>query len=139
VTFANFLSSELIVDKYIDGALDKSTEIMICNNRDADIKNQIKRFIHQQIGTHTDSREDQTSSTDDIENWDADVENEESLIYVAVPVVLEAKLLNLLNITAFSVDAPIVVKRAAAMDLGSNEIRKRIDPLESKTIKLKYK
>ena len=126
------MTQEMCIDTYLDGALLKGSEVMVASDPSADTVRAVQSFlrgatqpqpINQSYLTIGDLSS--LSSTSLMTQIKAG-----SLLYLAVPIVAEARLLQLLDISTYdTTSTTTVVRPGQVMDLGEEAVRRRRDPL----------
>jgi hypothetical protein len=146
-----FLNPEnLYVDRYIDGALYKGAEVMLSNEIDTNILTNVLKHIKLKNSMYDNYDNNDKNINQDIDNSirsnindknnQTKMMNEnlstmktllhikQNLLYIAVPIALEGKLLSALQITPYNPSTRTIIQVTKPMDLSGGNIRRRIDP-----------
>ena len=126
------MTQEMCIDTYLDGALLKGSEVMVASDPSADTVRAVQSFLREAGKLQPINQSNLTTSdlsTLTSSSLMAQIKAG-SLLYLAVPIVAEARLLQLLDITTYDTTSTVtVVRPGQVMDLGEEDVRRRRDPL----------
>ena len=126
------MTQEMCIDTYLDGALLKGSEVMVASDPTADTVRAVQSFLREAGQLQPINQSNLTTSDFSALSSSSLMAQIKagSLLYLAVPIVAEARLLQLLDITTYDTTSKVtVVRPGQVMDLGEEAVRRRRDPL----------